>query len=133
MSEQFKLCKTCQKEMTVLDDHSECFRHQTCNEAFPCDVCRKWSKEKRSIINKMIDKKIAQMTAASTLTSTSNAVDKSPADPIDGISGQSRKSPARVSSVPTHSAIDGGGDRVRRSGIEPLIRTVTGISNQQKI
>ena len=132
MSEQFKLCKTCQKEMTVLDDHSECFRHQKCNEAFPCDVCRKWSKEKRSIINKMIDKKIAQMTATSTLTSTSKAVDKSPADPIDGISGQSRKSLARVSSVPTHSPLTAvGTESVDRESNPSLERSLEFLINKK--
>ena len=108
--------------------------NRVCNDPYPCDVCRKWSKEKRSIMNKMMENKNAQITATSTWTWTSDAVNTSPADPIDGISGQSRKSPSGGSSVSTHSpCIDGGGDRVRRSGIEPLIRTVTGISNQQEI
>ena len=69
------------------------------------------------------------MTATSTLTSTSDAVNKSTAHPIDGISGQPRKSPARVSSVSTNSpltvvgteSVDGGSNPSLEQSLEFLI------------
>ena len=57
MSDSFKICVKCNREMTVLDDHAECYRHRVCNEAFPCEVCSKWSEEKRTLIRKMIERK----------------------------------------------------------------------------
>lgn len=57
MSDSFKICVKCNREMTVLDDHAEGYRHRVCNEAFPCEVCSKWSEEKRTLIRKMIERK----------------------------------------------------------------------------
>uniref|UniRef100_A0A8W8N6E4 Uncharacterized protein n=1 Tax=Magallana gigas TaxID=29159 RepID=A0A8W8N6E4_MAGGI len=56
-SDSFKICVKCNREMTILDDHSECYRQRVFNEAFPCEVCSRWSEEKRTLIRKMIERK----------------------------------------------------------------------------
>jgi hypothetical protein len=44
--------------MNSLDDHGQCYKHRICNAAFPCDVCEGWSLEKRSQIDRMIEKSV---------------------------------------------------------------------------
>lgn len=46
--------------MNVLDNHDECYKHRVCNESFPCDICRDWDKNRREVIEKMIDKSLAK-------------------------------------------------------------------------
>ena len=58
MDNEFKDCSKCSGKMNVLDDHVFCYKHRLCNEAFPCDTCRTWSKERRDKITKMIGKSL---------------------------------------------------------------------------
>ena len=59
----FKNCVTCDRVMTKLD-HKECFRHRVCNVAFPCEVCKLWSAEKRATIDRMIEKARTKLVSA---------------------------------------------------------------------
>lgn len=40
----------------MLDNHDECYKHRICNRQFPCDFCKGWDDEKRSKVEKMIEK-----------------------------------------------------------------------------
>ncbi|XP_052680058.1 uncharacterized protein LOC128160759 [Crassostrea angulata] len=82
--------------MTVLDDHSECYRHRVCNEAFPCEVCSKWSEEKRTLIRKMIERK-------KTEAGRKSATLKNPEVPSVGNSGNRSDNLA-----PTETSQNGG-------------------------
>ena len=64
----FKNCVTCDRVMTKLDDHQECFRHRVCNVAFPCEVCKLWSAEKRATIDRMIEKARTKLVSATVTT-----------------------------------------------------------------
>lgn len=46
--------------MNVLDTHDECYKHRVCNESFPCDMCRDWDKNRREVVEKMIDKSLSK-------------------------------------------------------------------------
>ena len=55
--------------MNTLDDHAECYRHRVCNASFPCEACKDWSEDKRTTIEKMIEKRrvtIARKSATAT-------------------------------------------------------------------
>lgn len=57
------------REMTVLGDHVECYRHHVCNAVYPCEVCQTWSEKKRAMINKMIEcKKLEAAKKSATVT-----------------------------------------------------------------
>ena len=56
MSNCFKPCVECNREMNVLDDHEKCYRHRLCVKEFPCSVCKLWSDEKWVTVSRMIDK-----------------------------------------------------------------------------
>ncbi|XP_062598250.1 uncharacterized protein LOC134259673 [Saccostrea cucullata] len=58
MEKEFKDCSKCSGKMNILDDHVFCYKHRLCNEAFPCDICKTWSKEQRDKITKMIEKSV---------------------------------------------------------------------------
>jgi len=66
----FKTCITCEGQMNSLDDHGQCYKHRICNAAFPCDVCEGWSLEKRSQIDRMIEKSVKKNSATTTCTIT---------------------------------------------------------------
>lgn len=51
------ICVKSDRDITVIGDHSVCYRHRVCNEEFPCEVCSNWLEEKRTVIKKMINRK----------------------------------------------------------------------------
>lgn len=57
MSDSIKICVKCDTDITVIGDHSECYGHRVCNEAFPHEDCSNWLEEKRTVIKKMIKRK----------------------------------------------------------------------------
>ena len=77
----FKNCVTCDRVMTKLDDHQECFRHRVCNVAFPCDVCKLWSAEKRATIDRMIEKARTKLVSATVTTESVPSVGNPPTLP----------------------------------------------------
>ena len=42
-------------------NHKECFRQHVCNQECPCMIYANWSEEKQAIVEKMIDKKRAEI------------------------------------------------------------------------
>ena len=70
MATDYKSCATCAKEMNILDDHEECYRHRVCNAAFPCDTCKHWPLEKRQQVSRMVEK---AMSAANKKRSTATS------------------------------------------------------------
>ena len=70
----FKQCSKCEFMMNSLDDHMDCYQHRVCNVAFPCDVCSSWTSDKRTKIDKMIEKNLKKSTTstATTVTESSN-------------------------------------------------------------
>ncbi|CAC5395236.1 unnamed protein product [Mytilus coruscus] len=50
--------------MNVLDTHKECYRHRICHKAFPCNICREWDDERRSLVDKMLDKARSKLSFA---------------------------------------------------------------------
>ncbi|CAG2240441.1 unnamed protein product [Mytilus edulis] len=71
MEDKYKNCVKCTSRMNVLDTHEECYRHRICHKAFPCNICREWDDEKRSLVDKMLEK------ARSKLSLSSSAVNPS--------------------------------------------------------
>ena len=69
MSDRFKTCSQCPREMNVMDEHENCFRHRDCNEGSPCDICKDWTPERWSSIRKMVEKAIARANKPATITS----------------------------------------------------------------
>ena len=80
--------------MTMLDDHQECFRHRVCNVAFPCEVCKLWSAEKRTTIERMIEKARAKLVSATATTESVPSVE----NPVT-LPTASRKYPGIVTKV----------------------------------
>ena len=60
MSETYKKCSKCSKDMNVIDDHPDCFRHRLCREDFTCEICKSWTPGRWTSYNKMVDKAIAK-------------------------------------------------------------------------
>lgn len=54
--DRFKTCKKCKNNMNVLDNHDECYLHRICGKDFPCDFCKHWDDDRRSLVEKMIEK-----------------------------------------------------------------------------
>ena len=69
MSDRFTTCSQCPREMNVMDEHENCFRHRDCNEGSPCDICKDWTPEGWSSIRKMVEKAIARANKPATITS----------------------------------------------------------------
>ena len=69
MSDRFKTCSQCPREMNVIDEHENCFRHRDCKEGSPCDICKDWTPERWSSIRKMVEKAIARANKPATITS----------------------------------------------------------------
>ena len=93
MSNCFKSCVECNREMNVIDDHEKCYRHRLCVKEFPCSVCKMWSDEKWVAVSRMIDKahesaskKSATVTSASkdgnTVSSVGNVASVSQASSV---------------------------------------------------
>lgn len=68
MSDSFKICVKCDRDITVIGDHSECYGHRVCNEAFPYEDCSNWLEEKRTVIKKMIKRKNTEASRKSATT-----------------------------------------------------------------
>lgn len=63
------------REMTVLKNHMECYRHRVCNAVFSCEVCQSWSEKKRAVVNKMIERKKSEAARKSaTVTSLATEI-----------------------------------------------------------
>ncbi|CAC5386506.1 unnamed protein product [Mytilus coruscus] len=71
MEDKYKTCGKCSSQMNVLDTHEECYRHRICHKAFPCNICREWDDDRRSLVDKMLEK------ARSKLSFGGNAVNPS--------------------------------------------------------
>ncbi|CAC5424319.1 unnamed protein product [Mytilus coruscus] len=64
MEDKYKSCGKCSSRMNVLDTHEECYRHRICHKAFPCNICREWDDERRSLVDKMLDKARSKLSFA---------------------------------------------------------------------
>ncbi|CAC5358296.1 unnamed protein product [Mytilus coruscus] len=71
MEDKYKSCGKCSSQMNVLDTHEECYRHRICHKSFPCNICREWDDDRRSLVDKMLEK------ARSKLSFAGNAVNPS--------------------------------------------------------
>ncbi|XP_063408896.1 uncharacterized protein LOC134692376 [Mytilus trossulus] len=71
MEDKYKSCGKCSARMNVLDTHDECYRHRICHKAFPCNVCREWNDEKRSLVDKMLEKARSKLSFSSSAVSPS--------------------------------------------------------------
>ena len=89
MSETYKKCTKCGKDMNVIDDHADCFRHRNCTEDSTCEVCRAWTPGSWASYNKMVDKAMAKSASKSNISSDKgNTTSSSP--PSDSVSDVSR-------------------------------------------
>ena len=89
MSETYKKCTKCGKDMNVIDDHADCFCHRNCTEDSTCEVCKAWTPGRWASYNKMVDKAMAKSASKSNITSDKgNTTSLSP--PSDSVSDVSR-------------------------------------------
>ncbi len=58
--DNYKKCSQCSREMNVIDDHPECFRHRLCTEVFTCEICKAWTPGRWTAYTKMVDKALAK-------------------------------------------------------------------------
>ncbi|CAC5366044.1 unnamed protein product [Mytilus coruscus] len=56
MEDKYKTCGKCSSQMNVLDTYEECYRHRICHKAFPCNICKEWDDDRRSLVDKMLEK-----------------------------------------------------------------------------
>ena len=95
MSESYRKCSKCGKDMYVFDDHPDCFHHRLCTEVFPCEVCKVWTPGKWASYNKMVDEALAILASRSNITSDKgNATSSSPPSDSVGEVPRPRGSPS---------------------------------------
>ncbi|KAJ8320024.1 hypothetical protein KUTeg_001611 [Tegillarca granosa] len=58
--DNYKKCDKCNRDMNVIDDHAECFRHRVCTEEFSCEICKNWTPSRWSSYRKMVDKVLSK-------------------------------------------------------------------------